>query len=1343
MPRVRKYHNGGKGSGHPHSNKASTKQDSLDVISSSQKMIDELLRQGYVLTGDLEKGGDASSKTDEENLEFTKKLLEETEKWFEGNKHKIPEDKQEAVLKKIESYKKQLEEERLESIERNTLMDREYNDDGTFLSRESDVRWINEDLPKILYNPRISPTAQQSYYSRVRWGDVVNVPLYDNIHWGAGNPEPPISEQEAYKKFTKGFFPAEQREQEPLLGLLKPRVTTVDLDSKELQESNVSIYKGPKHPTQRVMKGWGGVRTKQIPSHDMVWSEKKNKYLRREIEPEEIERYKQENRIRNPTRIKASFNEGGALKNLIKKYHEGGKGPGHPHPAGYTAPVIPGLTDNNPLIGLIDAPREDRLSEFDEVKKADWSTILANPMQVWEHISKNGFTRPTQAELDSQKHNIYDGITSMFNPAAYIEAVKGVDSSLTAADEALLSGMEDGSLSPGDLSKIMGNMSDAGLQALFLSMAPMGGRTLLGAAKELRRPALNTLTQEFRGSRLLGATTETASTPLVMGDLPMNIPASPLQQLTGDAQLAIKPAPPKVKGKGKGKKYEPSNPYEESNVASENLAEIGNPQTDPAYWFASNYNSGVYQYPSFMTGSKLEGQVSAKDGTISRTILEQLVKNKNTKPSEALAIEDVLGEFEGKRIPYGSFKQSLALDIRSAEIIPTTGQASYADTGVRSLGYETVTERDPNYELFGETPPDRDPANATAKTNLYKDKSLGLTKEGEGHFPDQPHSFWIRSMVTAEEPNVLKALEWQTDVKVLKNPSKGGASSEEAIDYYPDNIGGEYFNGDPHATFSLEQQIRLFKQQINSLKTDYGNSNFSIGHAFQLAKMEKGLEIALAARVKPTNLSKANSKGLPLKFVNESLLDAARQGMEYLDVPTAQTVFTIEGWAKPNNAELNLLITPQYNILREYDNSLMQIGQGSFGETEDIISEIKSTLSNKGLNEIINTKVKEKEVIYDQLINSIEKNQPATIGTFNKLGKGSDFEDMYLDLRRKMDVLGRYQREVRKDSYADPITPEIINQKEELIAYIKKVKAEVGIKAKQDITKFKEAQKKIDEINAKGFDLSKISESEMSVTKNYRNFPKLWRSEFGTDVKQVTDIHGNTWMRVKIPENFFQNDISLPPSEIKTYKKGGKTLKGLMKKYNEGGLFQRLRDKRAKRRIDKTPVRQARTSELLDVLASDQPTTLGAYDPKEKEIVMYRDGEDPDTLKHEQVHASQYGPLQRLAYRMDNDHDARIQDPAMRKAYRKLTTGKHIVDDSKFDKAGKYVLSNGQEYEAVLNTGVNAAKEQGVDFNLSFEEILSQLKNIPSPTNNMKGLMKFMSNKFTKGQRDLILKSIR
>lgn len=165
-------------------------------------------------------------------------------------------------------------------------------------------------------------------------------------------------------------------------------------------------------------------------------------------------------------------------------------------PHGYTAPVVPGVTDNNPLIRKIDPPRVDRLSEFDELEKADWSTILANPMQAWKYISKNGFTRPTQAELDAQGSNIYDGVMSMFNPFAYVEAVKGLDSSLTAADEALLSGIEDGSLSPGDISNVVGNLSDASMQALFLSMAPMGGRTLLGAAKELRRPV-------FRSQRVV------------------------------------------------------------------------------------------------------------------------------------------------------------------------------------------------------------------------------------------------------------------------------------------------------------------------------------------------------------------------------------------------------------------------------------------------------------------------------------------------------------------------------------------------------------------------------------------------------------------------------------------------------------------------------------------------------------------------------------------------------------------------------------------------------------------------------------------------------------------------
>lgn len=228
---------------------------------------------------------------------------------------------------------------------------------------------------------------------------------------------------------------------------------------------------------------------------------------------------------------------------------------------------------------------------------------------------------------------------------------------------------------------------------------------------------------------------------------------------------------------------------------------------------------------------------------------------------------------------------------------------------------------------------------------------------------------------------------------------------------------------------------------------------------------------------------------------------------------------------------------------------------------------------------------------------------------------------------------------------------------------------------------------------------------------------------------------------------------SVSKAEMDNFKRyGGEQLpkaqfgKGLKK------LQQKIRDNR----VANTPVRDATSEEVLEMLSSfgpDSPMLQGEYDPREKEIVMYKD--DLDTLKHEQVHASQYGPLQRMWYKMnDNGNDpaykgARIQNKPMRKAYKQLTKGKNQVQDlllpdneKTFNAAGQYVLNTGEEFEAVLNTGINAAKLQGVSFNSSFDDIYSQLLNIKNPTNNMRGLTKFMSNKFTDAQKDIIFKAI-
>ena len=927
-------------------------------------------------------------------------------------------------------------------------------------------------------------------------------------------------------------------------------------------------------------------------------------------------------------------------------------------PFGYTVPVLP----VEKKIDLI--PKPPQITQApDEVELADWSTILANPMQAWEYIGKNGFTRPTKAELWGGKDNIYDSVMSMFNPASYVEALKHMDSSLDAADQALLQGFEDGRLSPGDLSKVVGNLSDAGMEALFLSIAPMGGRTWAGAIKELRRPVLGSrIPQEFTGSRLLGSAAEAATTessalqqlagntqkalpageihvrygkealegmlkPLDFDDftvlqngvkvpknmtwfgpanrsgnynvpgtnkfeatldvrnpLVVNMPevwtveriqdvisqgydaivvtdatgakvtetipldksiinvinkSKPLQQLAGN----------KPKVKQKVKKYVSSNPYEDSNVAN-NITEGGN-------W--STTNSGVYQYPSFMTGSKLERQVSAKDGTIARSVLEQLVKNQNTKPSEAIAVEKLLSEFDDKRVPYDYFKKSLALSIPSAEIIPTTGLQSYANTGVNSLGYEiaaiswgTLTN--------GVTP----------KTNLYKDSSLGVTKLGESHFKKTPHSFWARSFAYED---ALRVLEWQTDLKYLKDPLWNPRTPvlEEAYVMLEGTIYREDGVMEKGHINTLEEQEALMKKEKGTLQTmltekkevlknkginvtpddldrvDRLNKNLkAFDEALKLIKSEK-------KRVLDANPEKgtiiANSKGLPLKFLNESLLDAARQGKKYLDVPTEETIFTIEGWDKPNIAENKTQVLNQYDILREYDKSLMKFGRGSFTETEDVVSEIKSSLSDKGLVERANEEIE----AYDKFINYIENDKSISAGMFSDLNLETELSNSVYE---KMAQINMMKNTTKANTIAntivtptvpvdfDAISESVITLRKEFITQIKNLKLDAEIKAKDNITKFNESQWKIDEMASKPFDISLISDpkeraSRLSTTRDYRNFPKLWNKEFDTKLIKFTDEFGNTYNRAKVPDNFFQNDISRPPTEIKTYKKGG------------------------------------------------------------------------------------------------------------------------------------------------------------------------------------------------------------
>ena len=98
--------------------------------------------------------------------------------------------------------------------------------------------------------------------------------------------------------------------------LLKSRIIKQDPVDKELQASTTSI------PTSRRKSTYGhdakGGKYGQVPTHKNVWNDETKKWMRVDLEPEEIEYYKKQNLPKKKQIIKASFNYGGKVR-LLKK----------------------------------------------------------------------------------------------------------------------------------------------------------------------------------------------------------------------------------------------------------------------------------------------------------------------------------------------------------------------------------------------------------------------------------------------------------------------------------------------------------------------------------------------------------------------------------------------------------------------------------------------------------------------------------------------------------------------------------------------------------------------------------------------------------------------------------------------------------------------------------------------------------------------------------------------------------------------------------------------------------------------------------------------------------------
>tara|TARA_R100001086_G_scaffold249695_1_gene190402 strand:- start:64 stop:795 length:732 start_codon:yes stop_codon:yes gene_type:complete len=241
----------------------------------------------------------------------------------------------------------------------------------------------------------------------------------------------------------------------------------------------------------------------------------------------------------------------------------------------------------------------------------------------------------------------------------------------------------------------------------------------------------------------------------------------------------------------------------------------------------------------------------------------------------------------------------------------------------------------------------------------------------------------------------------------------------------------------------------------------------------------------------------------------------------------------------------------------------------------------------------------------------------------------------------------------------------------------------------------------------------------------------------------------------------------------------------IRKKYQDGGFFRRMgdriREKRAERRIARTPIKTESSANVLQALADQDKKgafSEGYYMPGDKEITMRTSPGSPsydDVKKHEETHAAQHSPLLSLLY---GEPILRVQDPDVRRSTRKLLRSirkwerknpgksffgnipeKPVDDPQAFAAAymlgltpeGSAFTGGLHEYEAIVNASKSTARDLGINLNRSFDEVLNDLESLGSDEElkgqgivNLRHLRNFMrSANYSDKQKELIMKSLR
>ena len=158
----------------------------------------------------------------------------------------------------------------------------------------------------------------------------------------------------------------------------------------------------------------------------------------------------------------------------------------------------------------------------------------------------------------------------------------------------------------------------------------------------------------------------------------------------------------------------------------------------------------------------------------------------------------------------------------------------------------------------------------------------------------------------------------------------------------------------------------------------------------------------------------------------------------------------------------------------------------------------------------------------------------------------------------------------------------------------------------------------------------------------------------------------------------------------------------------------------------------------------DNPEVAGFFNPESNEVVIHPRFKGGDVEAHEMIHAGQVDP---------SGTKFRIQDQDLRRASRKFNRSQwfeKITPTDEEDRGGKviqYITQNPAEFEAVIASGGNTAREAGVDFNQPYNNVIEQLeKNVEDNPANHNAIMildALKNRRLSSKQKEILLYALR